>query len=68
MDYLDEFDYMKKLSNMTHDVSKNDGKQTVKNMVYFDEKLNELVIDGYKKKLSQKQIIFIDALFDLKDK
>ncbi len=68
MEYLDEFDYMKKLSKMTYNTGKTDKNSPQKNIIYFDEKTKELSIDWYKKKLLQKQIIFIEALFDLKDK
>lgn len=68
MEYLDEFDYIKRAHKQLANIWKTDKNSPQKNRMYFDEKTKELSIDGYKKKLLQKQIIFAEALFDLKDK
>ena len=37
-------------------------------LIFYDDMKKELVIDWKRKKLLQKQVIFIEAFFDLKDK
>ena len=69
--YLDQFDSQVKIDTL---LSKSRTRQDVapvmqeKIRVSFNDKTKELIVGWKIKKLKQKQIIFIDALFDLQNK